>query len=285
MKLLSLSGGATKFVGILSCAQAVIDSGFKPTHISGVSAGAIAALPLALGLYPEAKEKGLTLSLKDLFSSLPIKDNGKLTLNAVGRLLIGKTSLGIQETGKLVKTIITRYMFDKYKDGNYAECFLLAVNFSTGERVLFSVKDGNYKDYLDAVSASSHLPILSQPVEIDGEFYYDGGLRDHNPGSVTLDRIKGFNEVVSIYSRPKENTNVSEEWKDSFFEVLMRTIDIMNIEISKTDEQLEFEFCKQNKIKLNQYFLPNILTSLFDVDKTRLKELSDKSYDIGNKYK
>jgi hypothetical protein len=282
MKLLSLSGGATKFAGLVSCAKGLIDSGFKPTHIVGVSAGALATLPIALGIEDLAIKIGNNIELKQLFSSLPVKDNGKLTLGAICRLLIGKKSLGVQKTDVLVKSIITEDIFNRYKSGDYAECYLLAVNFSSGGRELFRVKDLNYDQYLLAVSASSHIPMVSQPVEINGEFYFDGGIRDHNPGYYALTKIDAiFKEVVSIYSRPKIEESYDDNWKESFFNIFSRTIDIMNIEISKTDELLELEYCEKNNIKLKQLFLPKVLTSLFDTDKNRLLELSKKSYELG----
>jgi predicted patatin/cPLA2 family phospholipase len=286
MKLLSLSGGATKFAGIVSCAKGIIDSGFTPTHIVGVSAGALATLPIALGIEDLAIEVGKNITLKQIFSSLPVKDNGKLTFGAICRLLIGKKSLGVQKTNELVKSIITEKLFDKYKNGDYPECYVLAVNFSSGGRKLFRIKDLSYEEYISAVSASSHIPMVSQPIEINNEFYFDGGIRDHNPGHYALTKLEiKFEEVASIYSRPAIEDTHDETWKDSFFNIFARTIDIMNIEISKTDEQLEQEFCNRNNIKLNQIFLPKVLNSLFDTDKERLKELAEVSYNLGKNIK
>jgi len=283
MKLLSLSGGATKFAGIVSCAKGAVDSGFKPTHIVGVSAGALATLPIALGMFDKAIEIGNNIKLKDIFSSLPVKDNGKFTLAALCRLITGKKSLGVQKTDELVKKLITNEIFDKYKKGDYPECYVLAVNFSTAGRKLFRVKDLSYEEYILAVSASSHIPLVSQPVEINNEFYFDGGVRDHNPGHYALSKLNiEFKEVISIYSRPKLEETYDESWQKSLFEIFSRTIDIMNIEISKSDELLEIDTCKERNIKLTQFFLPKVLTSLFDTDTNRLIELSEKSYKLGS---
>lgn len=285
MKLLSLSGGATKLTGIISCARGVIDSGFIPTHIIGVSAGALSVLPVAMGIFDKVIKLANNIKMKDMFSSLPVNEKGNITFSAVCRLIIGKKSLGVQKTDKLLKSIITEELFNQYINGNYPECYILAVNFSSATRKVFRVRDLTYDQYIKAVSASSHIPMVSEPVEIDGEMYFDGGIRDHNPGYFGLTELGiKFDELVSIYSRPILEESYNEEWKKSFFEIFTRTIDIMNIEISKTDELLEVEYCDKHNVKLKQYFLPKVLTSLFDVNKDRLKELANKSYDLGKSY-
>lgn len=281
MKLLSLSGGATKFVGILSCGQGAIDSGFKPTHIAGVSAGAIAALPLALGIYETAKEKGLNLSLKDMFTKLPVNNKGNFSLGSICRLVLGKTSLGVQDITPMLKKFIPEYLFAKYKNEDYPICLFTAVDYTSGSRTIFNAKECSYNECIQAIRASSNIPILAQPIEINGTKYFDGGVRDHNPGSCILSKIEGFTEVVSVYSRPQNNEEYNSEWDSNFLGVLSRTLDIMQIEISKTDEQLEKQICREKNIALKQLFLEPVMKSLFDMDKTRLVELSNKSYEIG----
>ncbi|MDX8412195.1 MAG: patatin-like phospholipase family protein [Mariprofundaceae bacterium] len=63
---------------------------------------------------------------------------------------------------------------------NFSECPIpfraLATSLATGEKVLFS--DG---ELAPRIAASSTIPLLYQPVEIDGTFYCDGGIIDLAP--------------------------------------------------------------------------------------------------------
>ena len=54
MKIYNLSGGATKIGGLFAKSERIIkEFGYKPDIISGVSSGALLALPIALGKWDE----------------------------------------------------------------------------------------------------------------------------------------------------------------------------------------------------------------------------------------
>ena len=77
MKHMGISGGGTKIAGLFGIAESIIyDRGYIPDVISGISAGAILALPLALGKRQEIKDQVLNLEMDDFFSTSPIKKNG-----------------------------------------------------------------------------------------------------------------------------------------------------------------------------------------------------------------
>ena len=64
IKHLGISGGGTKITGLFGAAREVIENhDYYPQYYTGISAGAILAIPLALGLYDDVDSitKGMTL--------------------------------------------------------------------------------------------------------------------------------------------------------------------------------------------------------------------------------
>ena len=52
-----------------------------------------------------------------------------------------------------------------------------------------------------AAMASCAIPVLNAPVEIDGRFYYDGGVGDSIPAGRAV--AKGYGKVVAVLTRHK----------------------------------------------------------------------------------
>ena len=76
--------------------------GYKPKYITGISAGSILAVPIALGLYDEIKEFVTNFTLDDIFDIKPVNSKGDLTFCAGFRAITGKESFGSQKN--LIKT-------------------------------------------------------------------------------------------------------------------------------------------------------------------------------------
>lgn len=268
MNCLFFSGGGTKFVGLATMGSEIIKDGYEPNVIGGVSAGALLSVPLALGMVDEVLEIGLKMQASDMFSVPPTNNKGSITWRGIWRAITGKPSLGVQDTRKFVMKTITEKRFNEYIRGKYPICYAMAVNFIYGNRRLWNLKECTYEQYIDAVSASSHIPVTTQPVIIDGEPYFDGGVRDHIPSNVILEKMaleKNVpTHVISVYSRPKDNVIFNHQPTKNVMSVLKRTIEIMNVEISKSDELQEAAFCEKNGVELRQYFLPHVLDSFYD---------------------
>src|SRR5687768_7230011 len=131
MKHLGISGGGTKIAGLFGVAETLmIEKNFKPDVISGISAGAILSLPLALGKFDEVKKMVLSFTLKDFFSDPPVKENGKFTMGALWRVVTGKPYLGKQENlEKKLKAMISKEEFESYQiDNSKPTCIVGAVD-------------------------------------------------------------------------------------------------------------------------------------------------------------
>lgn len=279
-KVLNISGGATKITGLLSASKAISQKmDYRPDIITGVSSGAICAMIVATGLYSKAEEVLKDLSLSTFMDQPPVNSKGKLTLNAYIRALTGKNSLGVQNIPKVLSQIITKEVFDRYQMQSriMPDVWIIAINARTGAPRSWNAKWLTYEKYLQVVAASCAIPVFTQPIEIEGEIYYDGGLRNHIGGAWLLKHIKPqVGEMISIFSRPKIEDFKLEREKpaNGLFQLLNDTITIMNIDISSNDEYAERAICKARGIKYLPLHMPSITKSVYDVDKDRLKKLS-----------
>ena len=74
----------------------------------------------------------------------------------------------------------------------------VATNTKTGKPKYFSVDD-MYQDNYKVLCASSCIPVINKPIEIDGEYYYDGGLSDPIPVNRAFEL--GCEKVVVVLTR------------------------------------------------------------------------------------
>lgn len=270
MKIKALSGGAFKIPAILSASSEVYHTArYQPDVIAGVSSGAIVAMVEALDVWKQADELVLDDEIPlryKVFDKLPYNRNGKVTFGAAMRLLRGKDH--IASMGSLRKTMREIFTPDLFKEWKYNEkapqVVVLAVNMTTGARKGFWLKSMVYDKAIEAIMASCAFPGFAAPVEIDGELYHDGGIRNHSPGAWLLQKAEfedlfGIEhiELVSIYSRPHNFKAHSNEWKKNFLKTVLRAYEIMEFENSKKDEMLEKEYADDYTAICIDSFLKN----------------------------
>ena len=83
---------------------------------------------------------------------------------------------------------------------NPVEYDIVATCLNSGESVVFSKRDIERVGLLRVILASSSLPLMSAPVEIDGKCYLDGGVKDSIPVRYALSRHK---KAVVVLTRPR----------------------------------------------------------------------------------
>lgn len=84
---------------------------------------------------------------------------------------------------------------------NAAELLVVACNAKTGEAVYFDKTHIRQDDY-GVLKASSSIPFVCRPYEIDGTLYFDGALADPVPVKKAFQC--GCEKVVVILSKPKD---------------------------------------------------------------------------------
>lgn len=154
---LALSGGGVRGVSHLGVMQALTDQGIEFSHISGTSAGAIAASFFAAGYAPK--------------EVLQIIKETKL-------LKLLRPSIG---SAGLISILRARFLFAKYIPHNSFQKLKIHVTISSvdlGEGKLVYFTDGE----LDmAILASCCLPGIFKPIIINEHMYVDGGILNNFP--------------------------------------------------------------------------------------------------------
>ena len=307
MRHLGISGGGTKIAGLFGVAETIIyERGYVPDIISGISAGAILALPLALGKREAIKQQVLNISLDDFFEVSPVHKNGKIkTLNAVWKLIQGKHYLGDQKNlEKTLAKTVSRAEFEAYKkDKSKAICIVGSVDFYTGARLYVNLKTVSYENFLKFVNASASIPVFTPGVAMDGPvkdfedeaiafpklLFFDGGVRDHSPTHKIISSEKPefqVTETTSIFSRPDDIREIISPHNftpRNPLSILERYVEISNAEISKNDEVQEKNTIKRKGIvDHGTFYLPRIMQGVYDVDKGRLRKLYDAAKNLVN---
>lgn len=154
---LVLSGGGTRGFAHLGVIKALREKGITPDVISGVSAGAIVGAFIAGGKSAEETMKILQHGSFFKYTKIHLPVDGLLRLD------------GLREVIR-----------DNLKFTNIEDLpiplFIAVANLQKG-----TVEYKNSGSLSKTVLASSSIPVLFSPVEIDGQSYVDGGLIDNIP--------------------------------------------------------------------------------------------------------
>ncbi len=163
-----LSGGGAKGFAHLGFLQAMLEIGLKPDIIAGASVGAIVGSLYADGYSPNEM---LALFKNDTFLDLISPNLNKISLMKSDNLK------------RKLKSLLHAKTFEELK----IPLIVSSSNLTYGKVVYF--KSGNL---LEKILASASIPILFNPIVIDGEYYVDGGLFDNFP----VEQIRNECELV-----------------------------------------------------------------------------------------
>lgn len=177
---IAFSGGGARGIAHIGILKAFHEFGIAPGIIAGTSAGSIVGALYAYGYTPD--EMLSIIQKTKLFKILrpAFTWSGLLTL---------------EKTYDFFKSFIPTDSFETLK----IPLFISATNLKTGQACFFS--SGSL---IRAVMASSAIPVIFAPVEIDGKFYIDGGITDNlpvEPLAGQCDRIIGLhcNPIASDF--------------------------------------------------------------------------------------
>ena len=150
-----------------------------------------------------------------------------------------------------------------------------AVSLMHGGRMVANLKELSRSSAFSCIKASSCIPVF-----VDGvNDWYDGGLRNHNPSRTIIDRYGSeITELTSIYTRPERLQDALDiDYEPcNAMDVLKRSIEIMNIEISKRDAEYELAKSREYGFKLRQIFLPIQSDGFYDI--SEMERMYVKSY-------
>ena len=160
---LALGGGAVLGAAHIGVLKALDEYDYTITHLSGTSIGSFVGALCASGkTWQEIEEIALNLSwfkvAKLRFSKLGLMSNERL--GASVQEMIGKNSF----------------------EDLHIPLYIIAADISTGEKKVISTGS-----VADAVMASTCIPGIFEPVELDGNLLVDGGVCENVPLSILRD--------------------------------------------------------------------------------------------------
>ncbi|NWG73550.1 MAG: patatin-like phospholipase family protein [Rubrivivax sp.] len=227
--------------------EGIAEAGFAPDWVVGISIGAINAALIA-GNPPQRRVERLhefwhRVSAQAPFVLPPAMDFARPTMNrmaAASAMFFGipgffrprvpppqfalpgtLAAMSYYDTEPLRETLDELVDFDRVNSGD-VRLSLGAVNARTGESVYFDTL--THRITASHVMASGALPPGFPPVEIDGEFYFDGGIMSNTPLQYAARdfRMNALIVTVDLFSGlgglPQNLDQVQERVKDIQFQ-------------------------------------------------------------------
>lgn len=181
---IAFSGGGARGIAHIGVLQALEEHGFAPQVLSGASAGSIVGALYASGQTPQQIlefVKGASV-LKIVKVGLPYSGLTKLTY---------------------LRDRLAAFIPEDSFEALPKKLYVAVTNLNTGQ---LEILDSG--PLFQAVMASSALPLVFQPVEIDGQLYVDGGLLENMPIRplvyADVDLIIGVN-VMPLVDAPNKS--------------------------------------------------------------------------------
>jgi predicted acylesterase/phospholipase RssA len=145
----------------------------------------------------------------------------------------------LYDQAALAETIAANVDFQRIKT-RVSQTLLIynTVDLQSGELVTFNNRDHTPRQLADALLASASMPVLMDPVAITVEGwtsqYVDGGVREFLPLRAVFDSGIELDHVVAISTAPFEPKRQPASF-DAITQILVRTIDILDSEVSRDD--------------------------------------------------
>lgn len=179
---LVLSGGGARGFAHLGVLKALQEKGIQPNAISAVSAGAIIAVFVADGYSPD--------EVFEIFSKLHLYRAVSLREPKLGFL----KATGIQK-------MMEKHLRHKNIEDLNMPVYISATNFIKSRTDYFSSGP-----IIQAVLASSAIPLIFKPYSINNELYIDGGLMNNLPVEPLVGNtdfiigvnVNSFNEITQL---------------------------------------------------------------------------------------
>lgn len=217
-------------------------------NIMGTSMGALFALAFALKIPVDILEKLIKDTCSDKECTYINKEDFANLFNLNG---IDNTYLYLRKIKEYIKEFynVEDFTFIELSKKTGINLYVSSTNINTCKNTIFNINDTPNISVFDAVSSSMSLPLISQPVYIDGYYYIDGALTNNFPISyfkdVHRDNILGVVIVIlndfKINNIPKDTKDISlTDYFTRIMKLLIRNASITTYigKIEDTDDIL-----------------------------------------------
>lgn len=219
---LVLSGGGVKAIAHIGFIKVLLENNVIPTRVSGTSAGALVSALYANGYSPE--------QMISFFKQTPLF---KFSLYAINKP-------GLMDSAKYAEFFEDFFPKNSFEDLKYP-LTVTATDLLSGKLTYF-----NEGELIKPLIASSALPPVFSPIEINNKWYCDGGVLNNFP----VEPIKNNCDVV-LGSFVNPITEINKEDINSSLKLLYRIYDLgLDLNNIKKFKQCNYVFApiKINKI-------------------------------------
>ncbi len=206
---LALSGGGARGFAHAGAIEAMLEVGLRPDIVCGVSAGSVVAVMNAAGIHPH--------EMLDMFAEMKFNDLCSLSMPKEGFFRLDR-----------FKDFLRRNIPFERIEQLPVPTVVCATDFDTGRKVAFT-----QGDIADCVAASCCIPIVFNPITIDGTRYVDGGVLANLPAWAIRDKCRFLVGINCSPMTPCPKAN------DSIVGIAMRSYELM----SKNNAAADMELC------------------------------------------
>ena len=262
---LVLEGGGMRGLFTAGVLDYFIDLGMEFQEVYGVSAGICNACSYL------SKQRGRSLRVNTNYLEDP-------RYCSVESLIKTGDLFGADMLYRIIPDELDPYdyeTFQKYPGKAYA----VVTNCETGKAEYMRLRRMD-KD-IQAVRASSSMPMVSRMVEIEGQLYLDGGISDSIP--VIQSMRNGNEKNVVVLTRDATYRKTPSRWMAAFrlrykkYPNLIKQMEYRHVRYNKTLEFIE-KGRKMGKIFVIQPKKP-IEIGRVEKDKEKLRELYEEGYE------
>ncbi len=179
-----LEGGALRGLYTQGVLDALMEEDINMQTTIGVSAGAMSGINYVSGQIGRSARSNLTYAIDHRYIGLEAKKHNE-----------GIIGFDFLFEGEIEKT----YPIDWQRFNDPQRRFVAVVtNCETGKPE-YKERD-NCSDMYQAVRASASMPYVTDMVELDGNYYLDGGCSDKIPVQWAIDQ--GYDKIIVVRTRP-----------------------------------------------------------------------------------
>ena len=288
-KILVLAGGSVKGAFQAGVMKAMMERGYQPDAVYGVSAGSLNAAYFVnqLGLQAITGEpisfKDASQDLWDFWESRitsPESLSKPFNIFQLGLSALRKKFKGLVDTMPL-RNLLTEVLSVRNLHASPIDLKIGAVNIIDGTMYYVDTSEEHFLDYL---MASSAVPILMPVVKINGETrrsFLDGGLRDVAPIKKAVD--DGASHIVCI-SCHMESIEGGHFDSGDLLALVDRVMDIAVNEILNAD--IKEVMISNTTIDIQSIRPPQPLTiDIQNFNKMDIRRMLELGYQVGQDIK
>lgn len=233
---LALGGGAVLGAAHVGVLRVIDEYNIKITHVTGTSIGAFVAAFFAFGkTWKEIREIAMELKWLDI-SGISLSRYALLSNEKLGDLIV-------------------KHIGDKKIEDADIPLAMVATDIATGEKIV--LKKGSVAE---AVMASTCIPGIFKPVEIDGKLLVDGGVVENVPVNTLKDL--GAKKIIAVDLNSQHSYGAPENILDVILNSFHYTMQAASeLQTEEADILIEPDLSEFNRSNMDQ-----------------VKELMDKGY-------